>query len=84
MEADTDVSGTGFVLDEDDLNSDDDTKVPTQQSVKAYVDGLPVLTADDPGEITITPGAGTTEIALTDEIARAIDVQTFTSSGTYT
>ena len=34
----TDVSGYGFVIDEDDMSSDDATKVPTQQSVKAYVD----------------------------------------------
>jgi hypothetical protein len=34
----TDVSSYGWVIDEDDLSSDDDTKVPTQQSVKAYVD----------------------------------------------
>ena len=34
----TDVSSWGFVLDEDDMTSDDATKVPTQQSVKAYVD----------------------------------------------
>jgi hypothetical protein len=36
--ADTDASGFGFVIDEDDLASDLDTKVPTQQSVKKYVD----------------------------------------------
>jgi len=36
--ADTDVSGNGWVLDEDTLASDSATKVPTQQSVKAYVD----------------------------------------------
>lgn len=35
---DTDASGYSFVLDEDDMASDDDTKLPTQQSVKAYVD----------------------------------------------
>jgi hypothetical protein len=34
----TDASGYGWVLDEDDLASDSATKVPTQQSVKAYVD----------------------------------------------
>jgi len=34
----TDVSSAGFVLDEDDMASDSNTKVPTQQSVKAYVD----------------------------------------------
>ncbi|MBO0323453.1 hypothetical protein J0X14_14185 [Muricauda sp. CAU 1633] len=29
---------TSDIIDEDDMTSDDDTKVPTQQSVKAYVD----------------------------------------------
>ena len=38
LNADTDVSGNGWVIDEDTMVSDDDTKVPTQQSVKAYVD----------------------------------------------
>ena len=36
--ADTDSSGYGFVVDEDDMSSDSATKLPTQQSVKAYVD----------------------------------------------
>ena len=34
----TDASGYGWVVDEDDMTSDSATKVPTQQSVKAYVD----------------------------------------------
>jgi len=34
----TDASGYGWVIDEDDMTSDSATKVPTQQSVKAYVD----------------------------------------------
>jgi hypothetical protein len=38
MNTDTDVSGNGWVLDEDGMASDDNTKVPTQQSVKTYVD----------------------------------------------
>jgi len=38
----TDVSSYGWVLDEDAMSSDDDTKVPTQQSVKAYVDAAVV------------------------------------------
>jgi len=38
MNTDTDVSGNNWVLDEDTLSSDSNTKVPTQQSVKAYVD----------------------------------------------
>ena len=51
MNADTDVSTNGWVLDQDNMSSDDDTKVPTQQSVKAYVDniisGLTALEAVD-------------------------------------
>lgn len=38
LTGDTDISGASFVVDEDDMTSDLDTKVPTQQSVKAYVD----------------------------------------------
>ena len=34
----TDISSWGSVVDEDDMASNDATKVPTQQSVKAYVD----------------------------------------------
>ena len=36
----TDASGYGWVIDEDNLASDSATKVPTQQSVKAYVDAI--------------------------------------------
>ena len=35
-----DVSGTAFVLDEDDMASNSASKVPTQQSVKAYADSV--------------------------------------------
>lgn len=38
MNSDTSTAAMGFVIDEDDMSSDSDTKVPTQQSVKAYVD----------------------------------------------
>ena len=38
MNTDTDVSGNSWVLDEDDLASDDAAKLATQQSIKAYVD----------------------------------------------
>jgi len=41
-----DISSYAFVIDEDDLSSNSDTKVPTQQSVKAYADN-----------ISLTPGA---------------------------
>lgn len=38
MNADTTTASMQFVIDEDNMSSDLDTKVPTQQSVKAYVD----------------------------------------------
>ena len=38
MLSDTTTSGLGIVIDEDNLVTDSATKVPTQQSVKAYVD----------------------------------------------
>jgi len=37
MESDTSTALMGFVIDEDTMVTDSDTKVPTQQSVKAYV-----------------------------------------------
>lgn len=40
MNSDTSTAGMAFVVDEDDLSSNSDTKVPTQQSVKAYADAL--------------------------------------------
>jgi len=38
MNSDTSTTAMNFVVDEDDMASDSATKVPTQQSVKAYVD----------------------------------------------
>ena len=38
MESDTTTASMSFVVDEDNMSSNSDTKVPTQQSVKAYVD----------------------------------------------
>lgn len=38
MDSDTSLAGNGYFLDEDNMVSDDATKVPSQQSVKAYVD----------------------------------------------
>lgn len=38
MESDTSTASMSFVVDEDNMSSNSATKVPTQQSVKAYVD----------------------------------------------
>jgi hypothetical protein len=54
LNSDTDVSGNSWVLDEDDMASDDDTKLATQQSIKAYIDSL----ADGSGP-TIVSGSYT-------------------------
>lgn len=61
---DTDVSGNSWVLDEDDFASDSATKVPTQQSVKAYVDALNVVVLD---------GVGDNSTDNTDALQAAID-----------
>lgn len=38
MDVDTSLLGNGYFIDEDTMVSDDNTKAPSQQSVKAYVD----------------------------------------------
>ena len=38
MNTDTNIKSNSWVLDQDNMSGNDDTKVPTQQSVKAYVD----------------------------------------------
>ena len=38
MNTDTTTSAMSFVIDEDDMSSNLNTKIPTQQSVKAYAD----------------------------------------------
>jgi len=61
----TDLSGTDWMLDEDDLVSDDDTKVPSQQSVKAYIDALPTggdLLADGTVPLTANWDVGSYKI----------------------
>lgn len=50
MESDTTTASMSFVVDEDNMVSNSDTKVPTQQSVKAYVD------AEVAGVVDAAPG----------------------------
>ena len=62
MNTDTNVKTNSWVKDEDNMSSNDDTKVPTQQSVKAYVDAaIAALTTlgqiAQPGDVL--PLAGT-------------------------
>ena len=53
MESDTTTASMSFVVDEDTMTSDSATKIPTQQSVKAYVDSQ-VETKDALSELSGT------------------------------
>ena len=53
MNSDTTTAAMSFVVDEDNMASDSATKVPTQQSVKAYVDA-------NSSDTTYTAGTGLT------------------------
>jgi hypothetical protein len=70
----TSLSGAAWFLDEDDMASDSATKVPSQQSVKAYVDAVAqgldikasVRAATGSGNVTISSAPSTIDsVALT-------------------
>jgi hypothetical protein len=64
-----DVYGVGLqVLDEDDLSSNSDTAVPSQQSVKAYADALlsSLSTTSQTGSYTVTTSNEGSILVLTD------------------
>ena len=73
MEADTSTALMQFVIDEDDMSSNSAIKVPTQQSVKAYVDTLvssgihyhlPVR-VESPTALTVTYNNGSSGVGAT-------------------
>lgn len=57
MEADATTAAMSFVIDEDNMASDLATKVPTQQSVKAYVDAAGGGSGDVVGAASATDNA---------------------------
>lgn len=82
MNTDTSTSAMQFVIDEDNMVSNSDTKVPTQQSVKAYVDAEITAVVSYQGGYdanTNTPDLDTTPIA---GITRG-DVWDVTVAGTF-
>lgn len=86
MNTDTNVSGNAWVLDEDTLISNSNTKVPTQQSVKAYIDeavtsGAPDATASTKGKVRLAGDlSGTADVptvpALNNKVNKAGDTMT--------
>lgn len=56
MESDTSTASMSFVVDEDDMVSNSAIKVPTQQSVKAYVDAASGggVADGDKGDVTVS------------------------------
>ena len=58
-----------WLVDEDNMASDSDTKIPSQQSVKAYVDAQ-ILTKDNTDEIA----EGSTNLYYTDARAQAVSI----------
>ncbi len=58
MNSDTSTASMSFVVDEDSMASNSAVKVPTQQSVKAYVDAVGLWTAYTPTLTNLTLGNG--------------------------
>jgi hypothetical protein len=93
--ADASTSGMGFVVDEDAMTSNSATKVPTQQSVKAYVDAQ-VTASDldfqgdsggalsidlDAETLTIAGGTGLTSVGSGNSVTVNIDATVATLTG---
>lgn len=64
MNTDTTLAGNGYFLDEDDMVSNSATKVPSQQSTKAYVDAAVI--ASGSGDVVGPSSSVDSEIALFD------------------
>ena len=85
----TSTSGFGWVIDEDTMSSNLDTKVPTQQSVKAYVDSKDTIGKQEiwiPASAMVartTAGAAAfvTELATNDVMINGFDFDTSTVEG---
>lgn len=80
LNADTSVSANAWVLDEDTMVSNSSTKVPTQQSVKSYVDTA-VATAKLAPAVVATAGG---DYATIGAAITAGETNIFVTNGNYT
>ena len=81
MNSDTSTAPMGFVIDEDTLVSNLDTKVPTQQSVKAYVDAAIVSSVTYKG--SYNAATNTPDLDTSPSGVLAGDMYTVTVAGTF-
>jgi hypothetical protein len=65
MESDTTTAAMSFVIDEDAMGSDSATKVPTQQSTKAYVDAQLIAANSLSGALLVGNSTGGTDVVVT-------------------
>jgi hypothetical protein len=79
MNTDTSLAGNGYFIDEDTMVSNLDTKVPSQQSVKAYADSKVATTITD-GVTTSAPNQN----AVFDALALKAPLASPTFTGTTT
>lgn len=80
--SDTDASALGWVVDEDDMVSNSATKVPTQQSVKAYVEARVVGMLDYQGGYDASTNTPDLDTSPSGSILQGY-VYTVTAAGTF-
>jgi len=81
MESDTTTVLMSFVIDEDNMSSDSATKVPTQQSVKAYVDAAAASSLTYEGGYNAA--TNTPDLDVSPSGVLAGDTYTVTVAGTF-
>jgi len=65
MNTDATTAAMSFVIDEDAMGSDSATKVPTQQSTKAYVDAQLIAANSLSGTLLVGASTGGTDVVVT-------------------
>tara|TARA_R110002167_G_scaffold543_4_gene2426 strand:+ start:8183 stop:9856 length:1674 start_codon:yes stop_codon:yes gene_type:complete len=83
MNTDATTAAMSFVIDEDAMGSNLATKVPTQQSTKAYVDAQLIAATSLSGTLLVGASTGGTDLVVTagDEITTNTIAETTAASG---